>query len=228
MPANELSAAGEEILPSLYAETPQLRFLAGNVFAGGMVLGTAVSRGEILLELIRSVPTRLALLCADPWLARLMTVRVAGMGANVVIATDRAASWEYFVNAIGGQRPIATVRTDHASALPAPSVGAPLVVIEDARDVPQETYAPRMAWQSTIHVRASVNERSRALLDGSHVVLVTRLGPEAATAASAALGLGEDGADTVATLDDHEVLVIADRRALRVTVTPTPTERRML
>jgi hypothetical protein len=85
-----------------------------------------------------------------------------------------------------------------------------------------------MAWQSTIHVRAGVNERSRTLLDSSHIVLVCRLGHDAATAVSAALGLGDSGPATVAALGDHEVLVIADRRAHRVTVTPTPTERRML
>lgn len=228
MPGNELSAAGDEVLPSLSAQTPQLSYLAGNVFSGGMPFGTTATRGEIMIELIRPVPTRVALLSEDPWLARLMTIRIAGLGANVVIATDRATAWEYFVNVIGGQRPVATVRTDHASALPAPSVGAPLVVLEDTRDVPPETYAPRMAWQSTIHVRAAVNERSRSLLDGSHVVLVCRLGNEAASAVSATLGLGENGPATIAALDDHEVLVIADRRAHRATVQPTPTERRML
>jgi len=45
---------------------------------------------------------------------------------------------------------------------------------------------------------------------------------------SATLGLGEHGAETVTGLGDHEVLVIADRRAHRVSVLPTPTERRML
>lgn len=228
MPGNELSAAGEEILPSLFAETAQLSYLAGNVFSGGLPFGATASRGEVLIDLIRSVPTRVALLCEDPWLARLLTVRAAGQGANVVIATDRATAWEHFVNAVGGQRPIATVRTDHASALPAPSVGAPLVVIEDARDVPPETYAPRMAWQSTVHVRAGVNERSRALLDGAHVVLVCRLSPDAATAVSTALGLGDSGPATVAALGDHEALLVADRRAHRASVTPTPTERRMI
>ena len=228
MPGNELSAAGNEVLPSLTAHGAQLTYLAGNVFSGGLLFGTTASRGEIMLDLIRSVPTRVALLCEDPWLARLLTVRIAGLGANVVIATDRATAWEYFVNVIGGRRPIAAVRTDHASALPAPSVGAPLVVLEDTRDVPAETYAPRMAWQSTIHVRAGVNERSRALVDSAHVVLVCRLGTEAATSVSTALGLGDHGPATVAALGDHEVLVIADRRAHRAQVVPTPTERRML
>lgn len=228
MPGNDLSAAGEEILPSLFAETAQLGYLAANVFPGGLPFGTTASRGEVVVDLIRSVPTRVALLCEDPWLARLLTVRTAGQGANVVIATDRATAWEYFVNAVGGQRPIATVRTDHASALPAPSVGSPLVVIEDARDVPPETYAPRMAWQSTVHVRAGVNERSRTLLDSSHVVLVCRLGADAAAAVSSALGLGDSGPATIAALGDHEALLIADRRAHRASITPTPTERRMI
>jgi hypothetical protein len=228
MPGNELSAAGDEIAPSLFAETPQLGYLAGNVFSGGMVLGSTASRGEMMIEVIRAMPTRITLLCDDPWLARLLVVRVAGMGSTAVIATDRATAWEYFVNVIGGQRPIATVRTVHGDALPAPSVGAPLIVVEDARDVPPETYAPRLAWQTTIHVRAGVNERSRTLLDSSHVVLVCRLGPDAATSVSSGLGLGDNGAATVAGLGDHEVLVIADRRAHRVTVTPTPTERRMI
>lgn len=228
MPGNELSAAGDEIAPSLFAESAQLGYLAGNVFAGGLVLGSTASRGEIMIEVIRAAPTRITLLCADPWLARLLIVRVAGMGSNAVIATDRATAWEYFVNVIGGQRPIATVRTDHAGSLPAPSVGSPLVVVEDARDVPPETYAPRLAWQTTIHVRGGINERSRTLLDASHVVLVCRLGADAATAVSASLGLGDNGAATVTALGDHEVLVIADRRAHRVAVTPTPTERRMI
>ena len=120
MPGNELSAAGDEILPSLFTETPQLTYLAGNIFGGGMVLGATSTGGDVMIELIRAVPTRIALLCEDPWLARLVTVRVAGMGANAVIATDRATAWEHFVNVIGGQRPIATVRTDHASALAGP------------------------------------------------------------------------------------------------------------
>ena len=85
-----------------------------------------------------------------------------------------------------------------------------------------------LAWQTTIHVRAGVSERSRSLLDSSHVVLVCRLGADAAGAVSAALGLGENGQATVTSLTDHEVLVIADRRAHRVHVAPTPTERRML
>jgi hypothetical protein len=228
MPGNELSFASDEIAPSLFAQPPQLTYLAGNVFAGGMVLGTTASRGEITVDLIRALPTRVTLLCADPWFARLLTVRVAGMGSTAVVATDRPTAWEYFVNVIGGQKPIATVRTDHGDALPAPSVGAPLVVIEDARDVAPETYAPRLAWQTTIHVRAAVNERSRALLDSSHVVLVCRLGADAAPGVSAGLGLGDNGEATITGLGDHEVLVIADRRAHRVTVTPTPTERRMI
>jgi hypothetical protein len=228
MAGNELSTVGNEILPSLFAETPQLDHLAGNVFPGGLVFGTSASRGELMIELIRAVPTRITVICADPWLARLLTIRVAGLGATVVIATDRATAWDYFVDVIGGQKPIATVRTDHAGALPAPSVGAPLVVIEDARDVPPETYAPRVAWQTTIHVRGGVNDRSRTLLDSSHVVLVCRLAVDAATTVSAALGLGENGPATVAGLAEHEVLMVVDRRAHRVTVTPTPTERRML
>ncbi|HEY2272177.1 MAG TPA: hypothetical protein VGH30_05355 [Jatrophihabitantaceae bacterium] len=228
MPGNDLSFAGDEIAPSLYAKSDQLTYLAGNVFTGGMVLGTTASRGEITVDMIRAVPTRVTLLCADPWLARLLTVRVAGMGSTAVVATDRPTAWEYFVNVIGGQKPIASVRIDHTEALPAPSVGAPLVVIEDARDVPPETYAPRVAWQTTIHVRAGVNERSRTLLDSSHVVLVCRLGPDSAGAVSAGLGLGDSGEQTVLELGDHEVLVIADRRAHRVTVLPTPTERRMI
>ena len=35
------------------------------------------------------------------------------MGSTAVVATDRPTAWEYFVNVIGGQKPIATVRTDH-------------------------------------------------------------------------------------------------------------------
>lgn len=228
MPGVELSTAGQEILPSLHAETAQLGYLAGSVSAGGLVIGTSTSRGEIMIELIRAVPTRATLLCADPWLARLICVRVAGMGANTVIATDRAAAWQYFVNVIGGQKPIAAVRTDHGDALPAPSVGSPLVVIEDTRDVPPDTYAPRLAWQSTIHVRGGLGERSRTLVDASHVVLVCRLGTDAATAVSTVVGLGDNGPRAVSALGEHEVLLIADRRAHRVTVTPTPTELRML
>lgn len=228
MPGNQLSFAIGEITPDLYTRSDQFDYLAGNVFAGGMVLGTTSSRGEIIVDLIRAAPTRVTLLCNDAWLVRLLTVRVAGMGSTAVVATDRPTAWEYFVNAIGGQKPIATVRTDHTQPLPAPSVGAPLVVIEDARDVPPETYAPRVAWQTTVHVRANVNERSRPLLDSSHIVLVCRLGEDAAGAVSAGLGLGDAGEQTVLGLGDHEVLVIAERRAHRVTVTPTPTERRMI
>jgi hypothetical protein len=224
----DLSTAGDEVLPSLRAATGQLGYLAGNVFAGGLLLGSTASRGEILIDLIRPVPTRVTLLCEESWLARLLCIRLAATGTVAVVATDRATAWEYFVNVIGGQRAIAILRTDHAGALPAPSIGAPLVVIEDTRDVPPETYAPRMAWQTTIHVRAGVNERSRTLLESSHVVMVCRLGADAAATVSGALGLGPNGPSTVATLGDYDALVIADRRAHRVAVAPTPTERRML
>lgn len=215
-------------MPRLVAEAGQMGYLAGNGFAGGLVLGAASARGEVMIELIRAVPTRVALLCADPWLARLLTIRVAGMGAKTVVATDRTGAWEHFVNVIGGRLPVATVRTDHAAALPAPSVGSPLVVVDDTRDIPSETYAPRMPWQSTIHVRAGVNEVSRALVDASHVVLVCRLDPDAATGASTALGLGTTGAAAVSALGERDVLVVADGRAHRVLVTPTPSEQRML
>lgn len=224
----DLSTAGDEVLPSLRAGIGQLGYFASNVFAGGLLLGSTASRGEILIDLIRPVPTRVTLLCEDAWLARLLCIRLAATGTVPLVATDRATAWEYFVNMIGGQHPIANLRTDHAGALPAPSIGAPLVVIEDTRDVPPETYAPRMAWQTTIHVRAGVNERSRTLLESSHVVMVCRLRPDAAAMVSAALGLGPNGPGTVATLGDYDALVIADREAHQVAVAPTPTERRML
>src|SRR5581483_11343703 len=98
MPGNELSFASDEIVPSLYARTPQLGYLAGNVFAGGMVLGATSTRGEISVDLIRALPTRVTMLSADPWLARVLTVRVAGMGSTAVIATDRPTAWEHFVH----------------------------------------------------------------------------------------------------------------------------------
>lgn len=218
----------DEVLPALHAVPAQFGYLTTNISPGGVLLGSTASRGEVLVDLIRPVPTRVTLLGEDAWLARLLTIRLAEIGVGTVVATDRATAWEYFVNVIGGQRPIAAVRTDHASPLPAPSVGSPLVVLEDTRDVPPETYAPRMAWQTTIHVRAGLNERSRNLLDASHAVLICRLPGDAANAISAALGLGANGPATVQTLGEFETLLIADRRAHRVSVAPTPTERRML
>lgn len=218
----------DTVLTALHAESAQFAYLATNISPGGVLLGSTASRGEILVDLVRPAPTRVTLLGEDAWLARLLTLRLAEIGVTSVVATDRATAWEYFRNVIGGERPIVSLRTDHASPLPAPSIGSPLVVIEDTRDVPPETYVPRMAWQTTIHVRAGLNDRSRNLLDASHAVLICRLGPEAAGALSAALGLGVNGPATVQGLGEYETLLIADRRAHRVSVSPTPTERRML
>lgn len=228
MAAGEFAVLGDEVLPSFTATPHQLVALASSATAGGTPLGLTAGREEIGVELIRAAPTRATLLCTDPWLARLLAVRLAAIGVTTVIATDRPPPWEYFVNVVGGQTPLATIRTDHAQGLPAPSVAAPLLVIEDARDVPPETYAPRVAWQTTLHVRAGVTERSRNLVDGSDVLFVSRLPQDAATAVAAAIGLPDAGAAAIAALDEHELLVVAERRYHLVTVMPTPTERRLL
>jgi hypothetical protein len=228
MPTRDLAVLGSEVLPAFESEVDRLRYLSSSATAGGMPLGRTPDGEDVIVDLVRPDPTRATLFCSDPWLARLIMIRAAALGVAAIVATDRPAPWEYFVNVIGGQRPLATMRTDHRSALPAPSIGSPLMIVEDARDVPQETYAPRLAWQTTLHVRSLITERSRNLLDSSDVVFVSQMPADAAATVSAGFGLGDAGTATIAALDEYDILAIADRRYQRVSVNPTATERRML
>ena len=108
MPAGELAATQDEVFPRLATDVSSVGFLSSSATAAGVPLGITLAREEIAVELCRPVPTRATLLCTDPWLARLLMVRLAAFGISAVIATDRPAPWEYFVNVIGGARPLAS------------------------------------------------------------------------------------------------------------------------
>jgi hypothetical protein len=216
-------------LPALTSTAAQADALSFQATSGGTSLGVITgTRDRLMIDLVRPAPTRAVLLCNDPLIVRLLILRLVGDGVTAVVATDRPAPWQEWVTGIGGQVPIATVRTDHTQPLPAPLIAAPLFVVEDARDVPADVYAPRLAWQTTLRVRSGLNERSRGLLEGADLIFVGKLPGDAAEAVAAALNLPAGGAESIAGLNPSGVLLVADRRYSMVATVPTPSEQRLL
>ena len=213
-----------EIFPQFAGVTEQFRVLDSTPGAG-LRLGTTRSKRPVNITLLRPEASQIVVV-GRPWLATMLALRAAVLGANVVIVSDRPAPWNQLVHSAGGRLPVATVVRPGDSIGPPATVAAPVLVLYDGQFTGPEP--GRSPWQTALHLVLRLNPQVSGLLDSSDLVLVA---PPEASEAEATLDLLRLPASVLATFERmtaNEFLAITRARALLVSIEPTPTESALI
>ena len=191
----------------------------------GAPLGTTRDGRPATLALVGPAPVRIAVV-GQAWLASLLAVRAAVLGAAVVVVTERPAPWHLLLRAAGGA-PFATVVAPGTPGGPVPSVAGPVLTLHDGGAGADAALA-RAPWQSSVHLLFRVGGQPTAVLDAADVVLVPAVPPDELPAVAAALRLPEPVAALLPGLGPAEVLAASRTRTAVVTVQATPSELALL
>lgn len=215
----------EDAWPSFVADPRRLGVLATEL-AEGAPLGTTRDGRAATLALVGPAPVRIAVV-GQAWLASLLAVRAAVLGASVVVVTERPAPWHLLLRAAGGQPFATVVPPGGASGGPLPSITTPVLTLHDGGSGADAALA-RAPWQTSVHLLFRVGGQPTAVLDAADVVLVPAVPAEETAAVAQALRLPESIAAQLPGLGPVEVLAASRNRTAVVTVQATPSELALL
>jgi len=219
----------EDAWPSFDADGRRLGVLATGLTEGAP-LGTTRDGQPAGLALVGPAPVRIAVI-GQAWLASLLAVRGAVLGATVVVATERPAPWHLLLRAAGGA-PFATVVPPGTSAGnsaggPGASIATPVLTLHDGGAGADSALA-RAPWQTSVHLVFRAAGQPTSLAGIADVVLVPAIPAEEVAAVGQALRLPEPVAAQLSGLGPAEVLVASRQRTAIVTVQATPGELALL
>jgi hypothetical protein len=222
------SSTASTLDPEIYARfvgrPEQFRVLDATPGAA-LPLGITRTERPAGITLLRAEPSQLVVV-GQPWIASLLLLRAAVLGATVVIVTDRPAPWAQLVRRAGGVQPIASVVPPDVGALPPASAAAPLFVLYDGAS--GENHLARTPWSTGVHLVLRLSPALGSLLDAADLVLVPRPAPDEAETAIELLRLPSAIIAQFERMTPTELLAVTRQRALFVTVTPTPAESGLL
>jgi hypothetical protein len=225
------SAAGA-LAPEFLVTPALLDAISPSGDRGGMVLGCGADNEPLSVSVLRPQPTRLVLV-GGLYLAHQVALRAMATGAWVVIATGRPAAWQPIIRATGdrpdgGAAPLVQVCPLAQVELPQASADAPLLVMHDGGAVPQQLFAPRSPWQTTVHVLPHLHpQASRTAIDAD-LVLLQRLPAEQAQLAAGIWQLPASMTKQLTGLTDDGVVALGPNLWLPLRLVTTPTEREIL
>lgn len=199
---------------------------------GGMVLGSGPHDEPLSVSVLRPEPTRLVLI-GGLYLARQVALRAMATGAWVVVATGRPAAWQLLTRAAGEgpdgrPAPLVQVRRLAPVELPRASEDAPLLVVHDGGAVPQELFAPRSPWQSTLYVLPYLHPQAESTAINADLVLLQRLPAGQAQLAAGMWRLSAPMTRQLVELPDDGVVALGPNLWLPLRLVTTPAERDIL
>jgi hypothetical protein len=199
---------------------------------GGMVLGSGPCDEPLIVSVLRPQPTRLVLV-GGLYLARQVALRAMVTGAWVVVATGRPAAWQVLTRAAGEgpdgrPAPLVQVRRLAPVELPRASEDAPLLVVHDGGAVPQELFAPRSPWQTTLYVLPYLHPQVEGSANNADLVVLQRLPMAQSQLAAQIWRLNPLMTDQLAALPDDGVIALGPDLWLPLRLVTTPAEREIL
>lgn len=225
-------AGGRAIAPEFLVTPELLDALSPLADRGGMVLGSGPRDEPLSVSALRPEPTRLVLV-GGLYLARQVALRAMATGAWVVIATGRPAAWQVLTRAAGEgpdgrPAPLVQVRRLAPVELPRASEDAPLLVVHDGGAVPQELFAPRSPWQTTLYVLPYLHPQAEGTANNADLVLLQRLPMDQAQLAARMWRLSPPMTNQLAALPDDGVVALGPDLWLPLRLVTTPAEREIL
>ncbi len=226
MSRRDASTLEAEVFPQMFGSAEPFRVLDGRL-GGGIPLGTTRSGKPVSVRLLGPIPSRVVVV-GEAWLASMLMLRAAVLGATTVISTERPAPWTQLVQSVGGVEPFATVVRPDALTLPVPSVTAPLLVLHDGGGTATDSGPARSPWQTSLHLLFRLTPQMAALLDATDLIVLPHPGPDDLAETLELLRLPSGMTRQMNRMGAGDFLAVTRQRALFVTAAPTPTERAIL
>lgn len=225
-------APGHGLAPQFVVSPAMLDAVSPSGASGGLVLGSGAQGEPLTVSALRAQPTRVVLV-GGLYLARQVALRAMATGAWVVVGTGRPAAWQALAKAAGtdagGQPvPVVQVRKLAPAELPRASEDAPLLVVHDGGSVPQELFAPRSPWQSTLYVLPYLHPQAGATATAADLVLLQRLPVGQAQLASRIWQLSPPQVHQLTALGDDGVIALGPDLWLPMRLVTTQREQQIL
>lgn len=225
-------AATRGVAPEFVVPPAVLDAISPPGASGGMVLGSGPNGEPLTVSVLRSTPTRVVVV-GGLYLARQVALRAMATGAWVIVATGRPAAWQVLGKAAGtgaDGRPVPLVQVRRLAPveLPRASEDGPLLVVHDGGAVPQELFAPRSPWQTTLYVLPYLHPQASGTANSADLVLLQRLPVGQAQLAARIWRLPPPMTQQLTTLADDAVVALGRNLWLPMRLVTTVGEQHIL
>jgi hypothetical protein len=202
----------------------QLTLPAGD---DGLILGIDQDNQPAVLGLCR--PTRLDMvLVGGTWMAQVIALRAAAIGARVAVETARPQLWAPMAQAAGGGQQCVTVHQVGRIAPQGPSPASPVLVIRDLGIRPPRSRLTTAPWQSVLTLLPYLGPTAPRLLANADVVGVQRISPQESQVVGKSMRLPQGDAASLSSLADNVALWCTQKHRQYVMTQPTDAETGLL
>ncbi|RJQ69529.1 hypothetical protein D5S17_30540 [Pseudonocardiaceae bacterium YIM PH 21723] len=220
------------VAPEFYVSPLMLDAISPAADRGGMVIGSGMNGEPLMVSVLRSSPTRIAVV-GGLYLARQLALRAMATGAQVIVVTGRPAAWQVLQQAAGpgpdGQpSQLVQIRRLEASELPRATEDNPILVIHDGGAAPSEIFPPRSPWQTTLYVLPYLHQQAGPILNQADLVLVQRLPVEQTQIAANIWRLNPQMAQQLGQQRDEQVMAMGNDMWMPFRLVTTPAEQKIL
>lgn len=193
----------------------------------GLILGVDPANQPAVLGLSR--PTRLDIvLVGGAWMAQVIALRAAAIGARVAVETARPQLWSPMAQAAGGGQPCVTVHQVRRLAQQGPSPASPVLIIRDLGTRPPRSRITSAPWQSVLTLLPYLGPTAPRLLANADIVGVQRISPQEAEVVGKVMRLGQDNVAALPSLSDNVALWATQKHQQYVMTQPTDAETGLL
>jgi hypothetical protein len=187
---------------------------------GGIVIGADQQNSPLNVSLVRSRPTRIAVV-GPLYLAKMLALRALGTGAWIVVATARPGAWTVLQQATGAppNSPLSQhvqIRRLAPTELPRPSEDRPILVIHDGGPTPQELFPPRSPWHTTMYVLPYLHPQIEPIARQSDLVFTQRIPPGQAQLAQRFWNLPPQTFGALTGIKDDQVITLGLNNLWRI------------
>lgn len=193
----------------------------------GVILGIDPDSQPAVLGLCR--PTRLdTVLVGGTWLAQVIALRAAAIGARVAVETARPQLWAPMAQAAGGGQQCVTVHQVGRIAPQGPSPASPVLIIRDLGIRPPRSRLSPAPWQSVLTLLPYLGPTAPRLLANADVVGVQRISPHESEIVGKTMRLGQSDSSALPSLADNVALWCTQKHRQYVMTQPTDAETGLL
>lgn len=193
----------------------------------GLLLGADDAKGPVVVRLFRPEVTRVAMV-GGLWLVRLLVFRSLGLGARVIVFTNRPTAWQGFGEAATGRSDRLVVLDAERPVAVAASPSSPVLHVYDLGTGGPTQAAPLGPWNAQLTVLPTLTAFGFAAIEAAHLTLLRRLSESEAAAATPVLRLAGATPTLVQQVRDDMVTVVGAGQARFTFLRPTGVESSML
>lgn len=190
----------------------------------GLLVGVDFRGSPVAVRLFRPEPTRVTIV-GGVWPAQLLVFRALAAGAQVVVVSNYAQNWVSFAAHATGDNDRLVALAPHQSVTATATARRPVLIVDDRGQAETAYVAPLGPWQTQITVLHQLDRPGSALVQGSDLTILQRLGNGEAAVAGQALRLTRRSLQALQTMPDDVFALLTGGVEHYVKVAQTSTER---